>query len=123
MQASYAYPRQNRLLKPKEFERVFNKPFKKVGSFLVCFSRKNELARARLGLVITKRRFKRAVDRNKIRRLVRESFRLYSSQLGAVDIIILTKTMTLSQIQTDLKKELVHYWKKLALEHSRNGVF
>lgn len=89
---------------------------------LICFIRKNELACARLGLVITKRRFKHAVDRNKIRRLARESFRLCASQLGPVDIIVLVKTMTQSQIKTDLYKELKQQWQKLALAHSLHSV-
>lgn len=86
---------------------------------LICFVRKNELACARLGLVITKRRFKHAVDRNKIRRLARESFRLCSSQLGPVDIIVLVKSMTQSQIKTDLHKELKKQWQKLVLANSQ----
>ena len=51
-------------------------------------SRPNELGHARLGMVVAKRLFKRAVDRNRMRRVIRETFRLYSPQLAAVDIVV-----------------------------------
>ena len=43
---------------------------------------------ARLGLVVAKRWLRRSVDRNLVRRLAREKFRLYRSQLPARDLIL-----------------------------------
>ena len=43
---------------------------------------------ARLGLVVAKKLLKRAVDRNKVKRVVREQFRLRRAGLPAVDLVI-----------------------------------
>ena len=43
---------------------------------------------ARLGLVVAKKLLKRAVDRNKVKRVVREQFRLRLAGLPAVDLVI-----------------------------------
>lgn len=50
--------------------------------------RPNNLAHARLGLVVSKKISKRAVDRNFIKRTVRELFRLHASELSHVDIVV-----------------------------------
>lgn len=47
-----------------------------------------EAAGARLGLVVAKRLLRRAVDRNLIRRLARESFRLQRAGLPSNDLIL-----------------------------------
>ena len=43
---------------------------------------------ARLGLVVAKKLLKRAVDRNRVKRVVREQFRLRRSALPAVDLVV-----------------------------------
>jgi ribonuclease P protein component len=43
---------------------------------------------ARLGLLVTRRHAARASDRNRIKRCVREAFRLEQSRLGAVDLLV-----------------------------------
>lgn len=43
---------------------------------------------ARLGLVVGKRLMKRAVDRNRVKRVARERFRLIRDQLPRLDIVI-----------------------------------
>ena len=50
--------------------------------------RPNAAGHARLGMVVGKRQFKRAIDRNRMRRIIREKFRLYSPDLPAVDLVV-----------------------------------
>jgi ribonuclease P protein component len=50
----------------------------------------NDLGRPRLGLSVAKRRHKRAVDRNRVRRLFREAFRLSLAELPpGVDVVMI----------------------------------
>jgi len=42
----------------------------------------------RLGLVVGKKLLKRAVDRNRLKRIIREQFRLRRSRLPAFDLIV-----------------------------------
>lgn len=44
---------------------------------------------ARLGLAISKRCATRAVDRNRLKRIARESFRLWAPALPPVDLVVL----------------------------------
>lgn len=46
---------------------------------------------ARLGIVVAKRNVKLAVDRNKLKRFVRESFRQQQQQLSGLDIVVIIK--------------------------------
>ena len=51
-------------------------------------ARVNALACARLGMIIPRRVLPRAVDRNRIRRVLREWFRLNQQNLGSRDILV-----------------------------------
>ena len=46
------------------------------------------LTEARLGLVVGKKQLKRAIDRNRVKRIIREQFRLARASLPAVDLVV-----------------------------------
>jgi len=50
--------------------------------------RANPLGVPRLGLIVPKRVFPRAVDRNRMKRVLRELFRAAQARLGSRDILI-----------------------------------
>ena len=88
MPGRYAHTRRQRLLKGTEFAAVFAaRRYHRSRSYLVmCLP--NALGYARLGMVVAKRQFKRAVDRNRMRRVIRETFRLRSAALPAIDVVV-----------------------------------
>ena len=43
---------------------------------------------ARLGLLVTRKHAARATDRNRIKRCIREAFRLEQASLGALDLLV-----------------------------------
>ena len=51
----------------------------------------NELERPRLGLVVPKRIVARASDRNRIKRIARESFRAIGPSLPALDLVLVAR--------------------------------
>ena len=82
-----------------------------------CFSvryRQNELGHARMGLAISKRVSKRAVERNRIKRLARESFRRIRHDLPAVDLVLMAREQAAGLPGTELLAELDALWRKLA---------
>lgn len=91
--AKSLYPRAARLLKPQAYKQVFDcgQKLKRGGVLLyVC---PNQSQNARLGLAISKRSFSSAVVRNRIKRIVRERFRLDQALLAGWDIVVMVKQL------------------------------
>jgi ribonuclease P protein component, eubacterial len=78
----------------------------------------NALGHARLGLAISKRVSKRAVERNRIKRLVRESFRHVRLQLPAVDVMVMAREQAAGVDGPHLLIQLDELWKKLLAAHA-----
>ncbi len=81
-----------------------------------CFHaryRENALGQARLGLAISKRVSKRAVERNRIKRLLRESFRRVRRELPDVDLVVMAREQAAGQPGRVLLEEMELLWKKL----------
>ena len=75
--------------------------------------RTNELGHARLGLAISKRVSKRAVERNRIKRLLRESFRRVRHQLPPIDVMVMAREHAAGLPGPQLLAEIDSLWKKL----------
>ncbi|WP_228273795.1 ribonuclease P protein component [Rhodocyclus tenuis] len=89
--AASAFPKRYRLTKTDEFSSVFGfRRALKSRHFLLHYRLRSteEVSGARLGLVVAKRFLKRSVDRNLIRRLAREHFRLLRSRLPSRDLVL-----------------------------------
>ena len=108
-----AFPRRNRLLKATDFSRVFKQPKKSVDECFTVLWRKNGLDYARLGLAISKKNARRAVDRNRIKRLIRESFRQEICHLPNVDIVILSRRQIAERSNQTIFSSLNKHWEKL----------
>lgn len=59
----------------------------------------NNTSRARLGLVVSKRSAPRAVDRNLVKRTVREWFRKAAIDIDALDVVVALRTLPKSRKQ------------------------
>jgi ribonuclease P protein component len=74
-----------------------------------------------LGLAISKRVSKRAVDRNRIKRLVRESFRRARHALPPVDLMVMAREQACTLPGSVLLAELDALWRKLPPPLKREG--
>lgn len=108
----FRFPRDNRLLTPAEFQPLFDQPDHRIsnGPFLLLAKRRAADAPPRLGLVTGKRRIRRAVDRNLVRRLARESFRLRKATLPPVDAVILVRANLHRPDRAELAAQLDGLW-------------
>lgn len=68
---------------------------------------------ARLGLAISRRQATSAVERNRIKRIVRESFRLHTDALPSIDLVVMLRTPTRGISSAVLRDELVLLWNQL----------
>lgn len=109
----YSFPPQSRLRKPSEYKKVFANPIKSADSYFTLLAVNNELKHARLGLAIAKKSVRKAVARNFIKRVVRESFRVQQSQLGCIDIVVLARKEALTVSAEVLRLSLQKHWIRL----------
>ncbi|MES9966781.1 MAG: ribonuclease P protein component [Sedimenticola sp.] len=117
--AKARFPRSARLLKPAEFSRVFERPRKSVDNCFTVLFRDNNLEEARLGLAISKKNVRRAVDRNLIKRLVRESFRCQREQLGGLDIVVMARRNLPATDRSALRSSLDKHWSNLVKRNKK----
>jgi ribonuclease P protein component len=106
-------PRTSRLLKPAQYRNIFQRPIKTTDNYFTVLCRPSNIASPRLGLAVSKKNARRAVDRNRIKRVIRESFRSNKGELGGVDYVVLNRKGTDSISNSILFDSLNHHWKKL----------
>ena len=76
------------MVQKSDFDRVFAENQRARTDFLMVMVRPNPVGFPRLGLIVAKRILRRAVDRNRVKRCVRESFRLVLPELPACDFVV-----------------------------------
>ncbi|MFC5438466.1 MULTISPECIES: ribonuclease P protein component [Rhodanobacter] len=106
-------PREARLRRPGDFAALRASSGRAGGRCFHMRYRDNELGHARLGLAISKRVSKRAVERNRIKRLLRESFRRVRHQLPSVDLMVMAREQAANVPGPQLLAEIDVLWKKL----------
>jgi ribonuclease P protein component len=111
--SSAGLPRDARLRRPGDFAALRTSSGRAGGRCFHMRFRENEFGHARLGLAISKRVSKRAVERNRIKRLLRESFRRVRHQLPAVDMMVMAREQAAGVPGPQLLTELDGLWKKL----------
>ncbi len=110
----FRFPRQLRLLTGRDFQNVFDDVQLKVPDQpILILSRPNNLGHARLGFVISKKNVRHAVKRNRVRRIIRESFRQNQHELPAVDMIILARQGLGEMEKQDVHKLMRKCWSRL----------
>jgi ribonuclease P protein component len=82
------FTKKAKLIKTDEFSSVFNFRKRIFANFLAFHYQPNHLGSARLGLVVGKKIAKHAVDRNYMRRVLRELFRVQQYAINHVDLVI-----------------------------------
>ncbi|WP_455209342.1 ribonuclease P protein component [Kaarinaea lacus] len=114
MAANTCFTRQHRLLHSREFQQVFNNTqCKSADQLLILLAAQNDCNRTRLGLALSKKRVKTAVDRNRLKRLVRESFRRHQQGLPSIDIVVIAQTRAAQASNQEIFNSLEVHWKNL----------
>jgi len=121
--ATNRFSRQVRLLSSNDFQKVFKQTsYRSVDQRLTVLARQNELGHARLGLAISKRTIKAAVGRNRVKRLVRESFRQHQQSLAGLDIVVLSRNAAPQASNSELALALQTHWQRIAKQLAKHQV-
>ena len=114
----YSFRPAHRLRLPREFAAVYDAKVRESRGPLTVYALPNELGHPRLGMSVS-RKVGNAVRRNRIRRLIRESFRLLRHDLPkGYDLVVVVRrhdALTLAEYQKLLAALLVRLhgtWEK-----------
>jgi ribonuclease P protein component len=77
-----------RLTHKAQFERLLREGRRKKVAGYIFYLQQRDSGSPRLGLLVTRRHAARATERNRIKRCVREAFRLEQAALGPVDVLV-----------------------------------
>lgn len=92
---------------------MFADPARSSDRFFTVLARPNTVQTARLGLTISRRAAKRAVDRNRLKRLARECFR-HRPELPPCDFVVLAKPPAARADLAELRVSLEQHFTRLA---------
>lgn len=115
---SQSFSREQRLLSPADFSRVFSKPLKSSDAYFTVLARARPAGFevARLGMAIAKKQLRRAVDRNRVKRLVRETFRLQVAQDCGIDFVVMTRSTARQRSNAELISSLEKHFRQLQMK-------
>lgn len=112
--ASCRFTKSLRLLCAADFKPVFDDaPFRASHQYFLILARLNQQEQPRLGLVMAKKHMKLAVERNRMKRLIRESFRLQQQDLAGLDIVVLSRKGMDSLSSSEFTQQLNQQWQRI----------
>ena len=82
-----------RITKPRDYAHIFQQGMHSQGKFWKLIFSPSGQANPRLGLAISKKICKRAVDRNLFKRIARETFRQHRDDFDLLDFVVMIKNM------------------------------
>jgi ribonuclease P protein component len=112
--ATLSFPRELRLLNKPAFDRVFDRASRSGDEFFTVLFVANELDHPRVGMVVSKKVSPRAVDRNRLRRLVRDSFRTQQHEIDHKDFVVLARGSARRANNSELRASLARHWQNAA---------
>jgi ribonuclease P protein component len=69
-------------------------------------------------MVVPKRHVSRAVARNRVKRVIRESFRGHQALLAGLDVVVMARSGTAAHGNQHLRESLRQHWRRAAAEES-----
>ncbi len=106
-------PPQRRLRRKSDFEAAYARGRRLGDSFFSIIARPNEAGGARLGLAVATKAAGSSVQRNRIRRVIRETFRLRQHDLPCVDVVVSARATVRGARNDELRASLNTLWDRV----------
>jgi ribonuclease P protein component len=107
------FRRHQRLLAAREFRAVLAARCRSQDHHFTVYARGNGLADARLGLTVSRKVSPKAVVRNRLKRLIRESFRHHRPALAGLDLVVVARPPAAALAGAGVADVLLRHWTRL----------
>jgi ribonuclease P protein component len=110
------FSRKQRLCTQADFRFVFSGSRAVRDPYFRILARRNNGDTSRLGMAVSRKTCRKAVERNRLKRIIRESFRQHYEQLvskGGVDLVVLPTTQAATICNKELAESLDGLWLKV----------
>lgn len=115
MKPDFSFPKSARILTSEGFSSVFDHVDFRVSSkhILILVRHSSPSDTARMGLIVAKKHVKLATDRNRLKRIARESFRQNRSRIPSCDLVVLYKSGSGKADNAKLLEDFTYLWRKV----------
>tara|TARA_R110000868_G_scaffold158036_3_gene385766 strand:+ start:9707 stop:10078 length:372 start_codon:yes stop_codon:yes gene_type:complete len=117
----FAFPKTQHLLTPGDFKAVFGTKLSVSNSHVVILAKPNTLDCPRIGFALTRKAVKKAVQRNTIKRIIRESFRLSQDKLPQLDLVVMARKGNVDFDKAALRQGIDRLWPQLVKRYQRSS--
>jgi len=108
--------KENQLKKDKEFDQVFKNGRSSFSKILGIKAVANRLEMSRFGILVSNKISQKAVERNQIKRRIREAIRLQVLKIKpGFDVVVITLPPILGSGYKEIEKAIGYNFKKLGL--------
>ncbi len=105
--ADHGFSRKQRIVRSADYQRIFSGGRRNAGRYQVLWVAEGPTEVPRVGVVASKRTFRRAVDRARAKRLLREAFRLNRDHLARhTDCVLVARRAILDAKLGDVERDL-----------------
>jgi len=106
------FTRNHRLLDAAAFGRVFDQATRSRDKLFTVLCRRNQASNGRLGLAISKKHCRHATARNRIKRIIRESFRQQQTLLSGLDVVVINQPGATLATGQEISDSLDKHWQR-----------
>jgi len=114
----HRFQRTSRLTDAASFGRVFSKARRSRDNMFTVLTTENAGQEARLGMAISKKHCRLASSRNRLKHIVRESFRRHRAELEGLDVVVLNQSGTHLADNKALFTSLERHWSRTRASRS-----